>query len=136
MDPTESGLARLGLAIGLLCLHWEGGVPPHCFGHCNKIAVEALLMEIAKSKVAWVVGGSSGLGLAVSRALMAEGYQVNLFARDERRLAAAAAELRGVEGGGVGIGDSQMGASGGSVGPYVLDATDAAMVSSVFERAF
>lgn len=92
-------------------------------------------MEIAKSKVAWVVGGSSGLGLAVSRVLVSEGYRVSLFARDETRLSAVAAELRSVAQG-VGIGGSEVGGAGLAVETYSLDATDATMVSEVFERAF
>lgn len=80
-------------------------------------------MEISNSKVAWVVGGSSGLGLAVSRALLAEGYRVSLFARDEQRLMAAASHLRRE-------------VSGAGVETYVVDATDAERVSEVFDRAY
>lgn len=80
-------------------------------------------MEISKSKVAWVVGGSSGLGLAVARVLLAEGYCVSLFARNEERLQAAATDLRR-EVAGVGV------------DTYVMDATDGAGVSEVFERAY
>jgi short-subunit dehydrogenase len=80
-------------------------------------------MEISNSMVAWVVGGSSGLGLAVARALLAEGYRVSLFARDEERLTAAATNLRRE-------------VSGARVETYCLDATDVERVSDVFEGAY
>jgi NAD(P)-dependent dehydrogenase (short-subunit alcohol dehydrogenase family) len=48
-----------------------------------------------QGKRAVVTGGSRGIGLAVARALLAEGTDVALAARDEARLAAAAAELGG-----------------------------------------
>src|SRR5580658_1923655 len=44
---------------------------------------------------ALVTGGSRGIGLAVARALVAEGVDVAIAARDPERLAAAAGELRG-----------------------------------------
>jgi NAD(P)-dependent dehydrogenase (short-subunit alcohol dehydrogenase family) len=46
-----------------------------------------------------VTGGSSGIGKALARALAQEGYAVTIAARDERKLAKAADELRaqGVE---------------------------------------
>jgi uncharacterized protein len=80
-------------------------------------------MQISNSKVAWVVGGSSGLGLAVARALLVEGYSVSLFARDETRLEAAATDLRRE-------------VAGGGVATYAMDATDVVRVSEVFERAY
>ena len=42
-----------------------------------------------------VTGGSQGIGLAVARGFLAEGARVTIVARDEKRLAAAAAELGG-----------------------------------------
>jgi short-subunit dehydrogenase len=45
------------------------------------------------NKVAIVTGGSSGLGLAISRALFAAGSSVALVARDRERLTAAAAAV-------------------------------------------
>jgi NAD(P)-dependent dehydrogenase (short-subunit alcohol dehydrogenase family) len=44
-------------------------------------------------KVAFVVGGSRGIGLAAARRLAGEGAHVVIFARDEAQLARAAAEI-------------------------------------------
>ena len=44
-------------------------------------------------KRALVTGGSRGIGWAIARALVAEGVDVALLARDPARLAAAVAEL-------------------------------------------
>jgi 3-oxoacyl-[acyl-carrier protein] reductase len=44
-------------------------------------------------KTAFVTGGSAGIGLAISRSLVREGASVALCARDEKRLAAAVAQL-------------------------------------------
>lgn len=85
-------------------------------------------MGTANSKVAWVVGGSSGLGLAVAGELLAEGYRVSLFARDVARLQAAAGKLR--------AGNLQAGRVEAEVQTYVMDATDAAAVAEVFARAY
>ncbi len=51
------------------------------------------------SKVAWVLGGSSGLGLASAKVLAQEGASVAISARDEKRLATAAAEVDKLGGG-------------------------------------
>lgn len=47
----------------------------------------------AALKVAVISGGSSGIGLACARCLLARGYRVVLLARDMERLRRAAAEL-------------------------------------------
>lgn len=46
-------------------------------------------------KAALVTGGSSGIGLAIARALAEDGYAVTVSARRAEKLAAAAEELRG-----------------------------------------
>lgn len=46
-----------------------------------------------RAEVALVVGGSSGIGLASARELIARGYRVVLMARDADRLTAVASEL-------------------------------------------
>lgn len=48
-----------------------------------------------RDKVAVITGGSVGIGLAVARGLAAEGTHLTLCARDETRLRAIAADLRG-----------------------------------------
>jgi NAD(P)-dependent dehydrogenase (short-subunit alcohol dehydrogenase family) len=50
-------------------------------------------------KRALVTGGSRGIGLQIARALLAEGADVAIAARDAERLAKAAAELGGLGGG-------------------------------------
>jgi hypothetical protein len=45
-----------------------------------------------------VTGGSQGIGLAIARGFLAEGASVTIVARDEQRLASAAAELSQVPG--------------------------------------
>ena len=52
-------------------------------------------MDYWSDKAALVTGGSSGLGLAIARALAARGARVAIAARDEAKLAAAAASLPG-----------------------------------------
>src|SRR5262249_53765865 len=59
-------------------------------------------------KVALIIGGSSGIGRATARGLLAEGGQVMIAARDAARLAAGGPELLGAHPGRVagGRGDS------------------------------
>ena len=45
-------------------------------------------------KAALITGGSSGIGLAVARALGEDGYGITVSARRPDKLEAAAAELR------------------------------------------
>ncbi len=47
-----------------------------------------------EDKVALIIGGSSGIGLATARGLVAEGGRAMLAARDASRLEAVGAELR------------------------------------------
>lgn len=49
-------------------------------------------------RVAWIAGGSSGIGLAAAEGLAAAGYSVVLSARGEAALQAAAASLRAAGG--------------------------------------
>src|SRR5205823_14760603 len=51
-----------------------------------------------QDKVAIVTGSSRGLGLAAAAALVGEGCRVTICAREEARLAMAAASLRDVAG--------------------------------------
>ena len=46
-------------------------------------------MSDLRGKVAFVTGGSRGIGLAIARALVAAGAQVSVTGRDERHLSTA-----------------------------------------------
>ena len=50
-------------------------------------------MTRQRSRHAWLIGASSGMGLEVGRQLREAGWRVTLSARDPERLAAAASEL-------------------------------------------
>lgn len=69
-----------------------------------------------------VTGGSSGLGLAVARGLLAEGAKVALVARDPRKLEAAAEGLRA------------QGIDAGQVLIVAADTTDDAAVRGMVDR--
>jgi gluconate 5-dehydrogenase len=70
-------------------------------------------------RIALVTGSSAGIGLALARGLAAAGAQVVLNARDEGKLAAAAADLR---------------AEGANVQCAAFDVTDAAAVEAGIAR--
>lgn len=77
-------------------------------------------MDTLTGKHAVVTGASRGIGLAIARALLAQGAHVTLMARDTAALEAVAADLGG-------------GSSG--VAWQLLDVTDPASVSEAFARA-
>ncbi|MGI9081662.1 MAG: SDR family oxidoreductase [Thermoleophilaceae bacterium] len=52
-------------------------------------------MGALEARAALITGGSSGIGLAIARALGEDGYRVTISARRPDKLEAAAAELRG-----------------------------------------
>ena len=66
------------------------------------------------SQHAIIVGGSSGIGLATARELLARGFEVTITGRNETRLATARAALTG------------------AVSAIVMDAADPARVGEVF----
>ena len=74
-------------------------------------------METLAGKHAVVTGASRGIGLAIARALQAQGARVTLIARDAAALEAAAARL------------------GGATGWQAIDVADAAGVAAAFAGA-
>ena len=56
-------------------------------------AIVMARMETLRGKVALVTGGSRGIGLAIARALVADGVQVSVTARSEAHLSAARARI-------------------------------------------
>ena len=74
-------------------------------------------MDALEGKHAVVTGASRGIGLAIARALQAQGARVTLMARDAAALEAAAAGL------------------GGGTAWQPLDVADAASVAAAFARA-
>jgi NAD(P)-dependent dehydrogenase (short-subunit alcohol dehydrogenase family) len=74
-------------------------------------------METLQGKHAVVTGASRGIGLAIARALMAQGARITLMARDAQALEVTVAEL------------------GGDTAWQAVDVTDAAGVSAAFARA-
>jgi 3-oxoacyl-[acyl-carrier protein] reductase len=73
-----------------------------------------------EGKVAWILGGSSGLGRACAESLAAEGARVAISARDEQRLHEVASEIAGEK--------------GGRCISAPLDVTDAAAIATVAEE--
>jgi NADP-dependent 3-hydroxy acid dehydrogenase YdfG len=74
------------------------------------------LPEQSPKKVAWVTGGSAGIGLAIARALAEDGFHVVISARNAEMLDRACAELT---------------SAGGSVEAAVADVTDRNRVNAV-----
>src|SRR5512144_630081 len=87
---------------------------------------EALGMPLAvedrelAGQVAFVTGGATGIGLAVSKLLAARGATVAIFNRSQERALAAVEGLR---------------ALGAAAHAYPADVADSASVESAFERA-
>jgi 3-oxoacyl-[acyl-carrier protein] reductase len=73
-----------------------------------------------EQQVAFVTGGATGIGLAVSRALAARGATVAIFARNAARAEEAAAALR---------------ASGGAAQAYAADIAKSESVDAAFAQA-
>ena len=71
---------------------------------------------MAERKVAWITGGSAGIGLAIARVLAADGFHVVLSARNASLLESACADIR---------------AAGGSAEFAVTDVVDRARVNAV-----
>ena len=69
-----------------------------------------------------VIGGSSGIGLAVARRSLADGAAVVIAGRSQQRLDAARAEL------------ARTGADAGRLSAYPADIGDLAQVTRLFER--
>jgi 3-oxoacyl-[acyl-carrier protein] reductase len=73
-----------------------------------------------EGQAAFVTGGATGIGLAVSRALAARGAAVAIFARNEARAEEAAAAIR---------------AAGGKAQALAADITDSTSVDTAFGKA-
>jgi NADP-dependent 3-hydroxy acid dehydrogenase YdfG len=74
---------------------------------------------MAGEKIAWITGGSAGIGLAIARALAGDDYRIVLSARNSTALESACDELR---------------AAGGRAEAIVADVADRAQVNAAFER--
>jgi NADP-dependent 3-hydroxy acid dehydrogenase YdfG len=72
-------------------------------------------MSAARQKIAWITGGSAGIGLAIARTLVEAGYHVVLSARGEGPLREACGHIT---------------AAGGSAEWIVADVADRAAVTS------
>jgi NADP-dependent 3-hydroxy acid dehydrogenase YdfG len=76
------------------------------------------LTDQSQARVAWITGGSAGIGLAIARALAEGGFHVVLSARNEALLEAACADLR---------------SGGGSASHVVADVADRGQVNAAAE---
>jgi len=86
--------------------------------HASGAASEA--SRELKDQAAFITGGATGIGLAVSRSLAARGAAVAIFARNAARAEDAAAAIR---------------TSGGRCHAFAADVTQASSVDSAFEHA-
>jgi short-subunit dehydrogenase len=83
-------------------------------------------MEQLNQPVAWVVGGSRGLGFALARQLVRMGYRVTLFARDPQALTSAAAALQSAAGDRPSV----------PIATAVMDACQGSQVETVFREQY
>jgi len=81
-------------------------------------------METFRNKIAYIVGGSSGIGLATGKRLFAEGAAVTIFSRDAQKLARAAGKIGG-----------QNNTGGKQVSWMQLDVADRSAVKPVMHAA-
>ena len=81
-------------------------------------------MQTLRNKIAYVVGGSSGIGLASAKLLFKKGAVVTIFSRDAERLAQAAGEIAG-----------QVNAGGRTASWMQLDIADRSAVKQVMRKA-
>ena len=81
-------------------------------------------MNFYKDKLAFITGGSTGIGLAIAKALAADGCHVIIFARTVSKLELAKEEIRAVAG-----------TNNQNVHAYNVDTSDPAEVKIVFEEA-
>ena len=88
-------------------------------------------MSVLKGKNAFVTGGGSGIGLACAKAFAADGANVLIMGRNAEKLAAAADELRSVEG----AGQIQVCAGDVALESDVEKATDMAAIDGALEIA-
>ena len=98
-------------------VHAAGGVSDPKSGTAGDTAGAREL----ESQVAFVTGGATGIGLAVSRALAARGAAVAIFARNAARAEAAAEAIRKQ--------------AGGKAQAFAADVSKASSVDSAFEQA-
>ena len=81
----------------------------------SALGSEGAARTVLKDQHVVVIGGSSGMGLAIARAAVAAGARVTIAARDEAKLARAVGEV------------------GGDITPRRLDVTDEGAVAAFFE---
>jgi len=80
-------------------------------------------MRFYQHKTAFITGGSTGIGLAVAKALAKEGCHIAIFARTLSKLEVAAAEIQ------------RAAVSNINVRCYSVDTSDNIQVQSVFDKA-
>ena len=81
-------------------------------------------MKDFRNKIAYIVGGSSGIGLSVAKLLFAYGAHVTIFSRDEHKLTRAINEI-----------SAQGALTEQTVARMQMDVADRSMVEQVLETA-